>query len=566
MKTADLPYVFIGSSSEGKRIAQAIQASLSTVCNSIVWNQGFFEPGKGYLENLTNELLKFDFAILVFTPDDRIDSRNVQSEAPRDNVLIELGLFIGSIGRSRTFAVCQEDVDVKIPSDLAGVTLIPFRKSGKGPLLAAVGPACYTISSVVQSLGVRQAAAAALPPTPPAAAPQDLEAEAQKRAQAEKGIVGANAAPPSVDLWYDQLRPVLHESTQYTTPTYWLDADLNVLDWNLAFDLVFAELTPILRYRHVNEFIARLANYDAVFNHARAFSKRIYAGEVLWCDTETLVYRSRSYGDVTMLKVAAQLHDPEGNLKGWVVSLLIRQIDWDSFQRDLQCRINDEKLWNGYAPAYDRILLGFPPYERLLKDVSAIIPDSAVCVLDIGAGTGNSTKALLDRGFFVTSLEPNASMINKMRARRFDPVHHKVMKASAEDLNTLRGLEDQSFDGVTLVNVLYCLDDPFACLTGIHRVLKSGGFVGLSTTHARVSLDPLLAAIKSHLISSGTYESLKEDYERLYDSNKQIERTIARRVTAEKYREMVEDAGFEIIKIEEFTYVDAVMLIHARKN
>src|SRR5262249_35042509 len=132
-----------------------------------------------------------------------------------------------------------------------------------------------------------------------------FEAEATLRAEAAKGILGVDADPPSLDLWYDQLQPVLHESSLYTTPTYWLDTNLSVLDWNNAFDLVFAEMTPVLRYRHVNEFIARLANFDAVFNHGRAFSKRIFAGESPACDTETLVYRSRRYGDVTMLKVAA---------------------------------------------------------------------------------------------------------------------------------------------------------------------------------------------------------------------------------------------------------------------
>ena len=41
---------------------------------------------------------RFDFAILVLTADDLVASRDVLSTAPRDNVLFELGLFMGGLG------------------------------------------------------------------------------------------------------------------------------------------------------------------------------------------------------------------------------------------------------------------------------------------------------------------------------------------------------------------------------------------------------------------------------------------------------------------------------------
>ena len=186
-------------------------------------------------------------------------------------------------------------------------------------------------------------------------------------------------------------------------------------------------------------------------------------------------------------------------------------------------------------------------------------------VLDVGAGTGNSTKALLDRGFSVVSLEQNGAMIDTMRDRRFDPHKHKVVKASAEQLNDLRSIPDQSFDAVTLVNVLYSLDDPFACLTGVNRVLKSHGVVGLSTTHAGVTLEPLLTSIKNYLNGIG-FDAYEDDYARLAEVNRRIEQTIACRHKADEYRNMVQDAGFEIISSLDFTYEGAVMLIHARKK
>ncbi len=65
---------------------------------------------------------QFDFAVLVLTPDDMVQSRGTSSLTPRDNVLFELGLFMGGIGRDRTFVVHDRSQAMRMPSDLAGVT------------------------------------------------------------------------------------------------------------------------------------------------------------------------------------------------------------------------------------------------------------------------------------------------------------------------------------------------------------------------------------------------------------------------------------------------------------
>jgi predicted nucleotide-binding protein len=116
------PSVFIGSSTEGLTIAEAIQQNLDHACDTMLWSQGFFGLGGGTLETLVERLDDYDFAILVLTPDDLVVSRGTKQGLSRDNVLVELGLFIGGIGRKRTFAVYDRTASLKLPSDLAGVT------------------------------------------------------------------------------------------------------------------------------------------------------------------------------------------------------------------------------------------------------------------------------------------------------------------------------------------------------------------------------------------------------------------------------------------------------------
>jgi len=64
---------------------------------------------------------RFDFAILLLTPDDIVQSRSTELASPRDNVIFELGLFMGELGRDRTFILQQPGSGMKIPTDLAGV-------------------------------------------------------------------------------------------------------------------------------------------------------------------------------------------------------------------------------------------------------------------------------------------------------------------------------------------------------------------------------------------------------------------------------------------------------------
>ncbi len=95
--------------------------------------------------------------------------------------------------------------------------------------------------------------------------------------------------------------------------------------------------------------------------------------------------------------------------------------------------------------------------------------------------------------------------------------------------------------------------------------LRRGGVLGLTTTHSGVKLDPLLEAIRQHLMQREQFDACAAEYNLLYDSNKEIERTIAKRHSHQDYCDMVEAGGFTIMKQEVFTYVGAVNLIRARK-
>ena len=151
------PTLFVGSSSEGLKIAKAVQVLLDHACEVTIWSQGIFGLSEGTLESLVSVLDDFDFAVLVLTPDDLLTSRNESASAPRDNVLFELGLFMGALGRKRTFIVYDRAAKLKLPSDLAGVSAATYEPHSTGNLESALGAAATRIEVQVSKLGVRDA-------------------------------------------------------------------------------------------------------------------------------------------------------------------------------------------------------------------------------------------------------------------------------------------------------------------------------------------------------------------------------------------------------------------------
>lgn len=144
MKNTIRPSVFVGSSKEGLDFARAIHIQLRDDAEVTVWRDGVFGLNVGTLEALLKALDRFDFAILVLTPDDLRALRDEVHRSPRDNVLFELGLFLGRLGRSRTFFVRHPDAEM--PSDFAGVTTADIERRTDGNVVAAVAPACTAIA------------------------------------------------------------------------------------------------------------------------------------------------------------------------------------------------------------------------------------------------------------------------------------------------------------------------------------------------------------------------------------------------------------------------------------
>ncbi|WP_432510451.1 class I SAM-dependent methyltransferase [Kineococcus sp. SYSU DK001] len=116
------------------------------------------------------------------------------------------------------------------------------------------------------------------------------------------------------------------------------------------------------------------------------------------------------------------------------------------------------------AGAYARARPGYP------DDAVDFLVAGARRVLDLGAGTGKFTEALVRRGHEVVAVEPSTRMLAELTARLDVEAHEGTAEAT--------GLPDGSVDAVVVAQAWHWVD-PVRAVPEVARVLRPGGTLGL---------------------------------------------------------------------------------------
>lgn len=133
------PRMWIASSTEGVRFAESILVILADTVLSTLWRYGTFDPGQYPVDAIQRMANESNYGTFILTPDDTATVRASEVVIPRDNVLLELGMFLTRLGRESCFIVTPNDVsNLRLPSDLRGVTEIRYSHSDLSLSRAAV--------------------------------------------------------------------------------------------------------------------------------------------------------------------------------------------------------------------------------------------------------------------------------------------------------------------------------------------------------------------------------------------------------------------------------------------
>ncbi|SIQ80081.1 TIR domain-containing protein [Marinobacterium stanieri] len=149
------PRLFIASSAESLKIAEAVNVNLDHDFEVTIWKNGTFKLSSTAIDDLVEKSSAVDFALFIFAPDDVASIRSRKEHVVRDNVIFEMGLFVGAIGKSRSFILKPRDIDMHLPTDLLGVTPADYNAGrSDGDLVSATNRACSLLKAEADRLGV----------------------------------------------------------------------------------------------------------------------------------------------------------------------------------------------------------------------------------------------------------------------------------------------------------------------------------------------------------------------------------------------------------------------------
>lgn len=127
----------------------------------------------------------------------------------------------------------------------------------------------------------------------------------------------------------------------------------------------------------------------------------------------------------------------------------------------------------GRALAFGSVAEEYARWRPTYPDdaVAFLAPDGPARVVDLGAGTGQLTGALLARGLAVDALEPDLNMM-RVLVRRHPTAHAQLARADALPMAT------GTIDAVLVATAFHWF--PFdETVAEVQRVLKPGGWFGL---------------------------------------------------------------------------------------
>ena len=184
--------------------------------------------------------------------------------------------------------------------------------------------------------------------------------------------------------------------------------------------------------------------------------------------------------------------------------------------------------------------------RRVLKLIEYLDIKAGDMVLDCGCGEGFYTmivSRLYDTR--ISAFDQDAEMLEKAASWIKDKARVKFVNG---DIANGLPFEDNTFDKIIFSEVLEHLDNDYQAVQEIYRVLKSGGIAGLTVPNENYPLlwDPLNWTRRclglghfnpKNTILGGIWSY---DHKRLYSAN--------------KIKQLAEEVGFKVLKIEPLTH------------
>lgn len=141
--------VLITSSQRGEEVASALQLGLDPYVDADLNPHTSFTLSSGTLDSFIQTVRKYDYAVVILTPEDHAMEDNKSKGVLPPNTLFELGACMGALGPTRTIMVTREGDDPGLPSYLRAIRTAEYRPRERERLSEAVQRTCSQIRGLV---------------------------------------------------------------------------------------------------------------------------------------------------------------------------------------------------------------------------------------------------------------------------------------------------------------------------------------------------------------------------------------------------------------------------------
>jgi ubiquinone/menaquinone biosynthesis C-methylase UbiE len=365
--------------------------------------------------------------------------------------------------------------------------------------------------------------------------------------------------PMAVDM--DLVTQSFFEST---FPAYILDDSRCVVSWNSSFMILVGQHDGPIRGQSLKHWLASKGHGMTITSTAKGSGHSI--------ERATLVLHTERFGRVEFDQLTTPILDREsGRVKYFAAALspsVTEREVVESFLEAVESRLADQLFWSQYAVAYDRVLMRYPGYTQLIEmHCDSVLKAPLGRVLDLGAGTGNVTLAILNRSadWRVIAVDYNQSMLYQLlrKCRKFE----NRMEIRFAEIEQLVDITPGSISAVVMNNVLMFLTEPLKVLQRVCAWLIAGGVLSLHVPNLDSSIETLLLDIRNKLEESGDFREVSEDYSLVYSQNLRMGAVHKKlsKFSANALTQLLEEAGFIVDLIKDGTYAGQGMYAVASK-
>jgi SAM-dependent methyltransferase len=214
-----------------------------------------------------------------------------------------------------------------------------------------------------------------------------------------------------------------------------------------------------------------------------------------------------------------------------------------------------------YGAAYDAVVGGFAPYQRLLDDIVELLTRAEggrrLRILDVACGTGTVARRLAREGHRVIGADPVAHLIARARRSEGETIGFEHADVAAGNAFPTGG-----FDACVSLHTINWHPRPLSLLAECRRLLRPGGHAIIlaytrpaavratfAAVRAREGIGPALAALR-WLLPTAAFEAFRH-YTPRYPDVEMLHRELAA-------------AGFEVRESRPVFLADLSRLVWAQ--